>query len=653
MNDASPHLDAEQLRRLFLGQLPEVEVERCAVHLDSCAFCLGALPAQAPTDTFLGALLGTLGTEPHAEEAECGRMLARLEQMPATATLPTQAVDTTAPPAEAPTDEIFGSLPRAFGRYSVIRRLGAGGMGAVYLAEDPVLERPVALKVAHFQGPDGSVAAQRFLREARAAASLQHEGLCRVLDCGECEGISYYTMEYIEGRPLSQLVEKGRPLPPRQAAELVRQVALALDEAHRRGVVHRDLKPSNIMLDGQDRPKVVDFGLARRDSDSTLTEAGALAGTLPYMSPEQVNGKPAGPASDLYSLGVILYRLLTGRLTFEGLTRADLIYHIAHVAPERPSRWHPGLDRRLEAICWKALAKAETERFSSMGAMAAALDEYLDSATAATQDFAPAPPSQPVGEPAPAVESSGLRTSYSARWWLLRCLPVVAILAVILFGFYRYREPSQVLAPSGDPLPPFKGWVDVRVWQQLQVEPRAPRRQGLKLRDSNALPLTPKDCIRIEAQLNRPGYLYLFWIDSEGKAIPVYPWEPNQWENRPPKEEAVSNLSLPPELDKCWDMQPGKSGMETLLLLVRETPWTHQDIRGMLSGLPRQKEQNLQAAVWFENWEVDRSDAERAPNFFNQSRNGDAVMETQRLLRERLHDQCAYSRAVSFASKGE
>jgi hypothetical protein len=351
---------------------------------------------------------------------------------------------------------------------------------------------------------------------------------------------------------------------------------------------------------------------------------------------------------------VILYRLLTGRLTFEGLTRADLIYHIAHKPPEPPSRWCPGLDPRLEAICLKALAKAKTDRFGSMGEMAAALNCYFNNALAPMQEYPPErlPPS--VGKWVPPAKAPNRHAPYAPGWWIRRCWPVLAILTAIGFWYgvhtLSHRPDVPTLPQAYQVSPRFKGWVDVRVWQR---KPFDRLRQDLRLRDSNALPLTPKDEIRVEVQLNRLGYLYLFWIDTQGKVIPIYPWRPGHWEERPPKEEPVARLSLPSDPNEYWPMQPGESGMETLLLLVRETPWPHEDVRGLLSGLPRQTEQNLQAAVWFEDWQVVQNEPERSPNVFDPRREEDPVMQTQRLLRERLHEQCAYSRAVSFASEGK
>ncbi len=242
-------------------------------------------------------------------------------------------------------------LPEQFGRYRIIKRLGQGGMGSVYLAQDTHLERAVALKVPEFGEHDGPDARRRFLEEARTAATLDHPYLCPVFDAGEIEGQPYLTMAYIEGQSLAALIgHEGWP--QRQVAALVGKLALALQEAHTQKVTHRDLKPSNVMIKktGQKRePVIVDFGLARRDNpqDQRLTRTGQVMGTLSYMAPEQVRGdlKTIGPACDIYALGVILYELLTGRLPFNdsGLAVAAQILAEVPLPPFSASERHrPG-----------------------------------------------------------------------------------------------------------------------------------------------------------------------------------------------------------------------------------------------------------------------------------------------------------------------
>ena len=275
-------------------------------------------------------------------------------------------------------------LPDQFGRYHILKKLGQGGMGTVYLAHDAQLDRQVALKIPHFTPADGPHVIERFYREARAAATFNHPSLCPVFDVGQIDGTHYLTMAFIEGRPLSAFLRRDKPLPPHQVAAVVRKLALALQEAHARGVIHRDLKPSNVMLNQQKAPVIMDFGLARRidKADARLTASGALLGTPAYMAPEQVNGKTesVGPACDIYSLGVILYELLTGQLPFEGPVLAILAQKILTEDPEPPSAHRPDLDPRLEAVCLKAMAKKVETRYATMAELAAALADYLRSA---------------------------------------------------------------------------------------------------------------------------------------------------------------------------------------------------------------------------------------------------------------------------------
>jgi predicted Ser/Thr protein kinase len=271
-------------------------------------------------------------------------------------------------------------LPETFGRYRILRPLGQGAMGTVYLAHDTQLDRPVALKVPQFAGDDGPEVRQRFLSEARAAATIVHPNVCPVFDVGEINGTPYLTMAYLEGPSLAKLLQGPAPLPAWQAATLVHRLALALQAAHEKGIIHRDLKPSNVMINARGEPVVLDFGLARRlrQDAARLTRIGQPLGTPAYMSPEQVAGAVGvmGPGCDIYSLGVILYQLLTGRLPFEGAV-AEVLGQIVCKRPEPPSHYRSDLDPRLEAVCLKALRKEIADRYATMRDLADALADYL------------------------------------------------------------------------------------------------------------------------------------------------------------------------------------------------------------------------------------------------------------------------------------
>jgi serine/threonine-protein kinase len=273
-------------------------------------------------------------------------------------------------------------IPRQFGRYRIQDCLGRGGMGAVFRAHDAQLDRIVALKVP-FLGGDDAATRERFYREARAAAALHHANICPVYDVGELHGVPYLTMAFVDGRSLAKELEAGRSFTPPQAALLVRKLALAMQEAHARGVIHRDLKPANVLLRPDGEPVIMDFGLARRGGDPQtegLTRQGDVIGTIEYMSPEQFEGDNAavGPASDVYSLGVVLYELLTGRRPFAGST-ASTVAAIVLKPPPRPGELRPGLPARLEEICLKAMAKRPEERYPTMAEFAADLTAYLRS----------------------------------------------------------------------------------------------------------------------------------------------------------------------------------------------------------------------------------------------------------------------------------
>jgi tRNA A-37 threonylcarbamoyl transferase component Bud32 len=279
-------------------------------------------------------------------------------------------------------------VPASFGRYRIEKELGKGAMGVVYLAEDTQLHRKVALKIPKQSSLEDPETLERFYREARTTATLRHANICPVYDVGDIDGVHYLTMAYIPGKPVSSFL--GKKLPPaRQVALLIRKIALALDEAHKNGVVHRDLKPSNVMLDDRGEPIVMDFGLARQMNtaeNARLTQSGAILGTPAYMAPEQVRGEVdrIGPASDIYALGVMLYQFLTGELPFTGPIMMVFAQVITN-EPRRPSEVRPEVDAALEAICLKMMAKEIDQRYASMKEVVAALTQFLKGGSAKTE----------------------------------------------------------------------------------------------------------------------------------------------------------------------------------------------------------------------------------------------------------------------------
>src|SRR6187401_5923 len=252
-----------------------------------------------------------------------------------------------AEPLMAVSDTLLNTL--FDGRYRIVRKLGTGGMANVYLAEDEVLGRRVAIKILNDRHAGDDQFVERFRREAKNAASLSHPNIVSIYDRGEAEGTYYIAMEYLDGRSLKELVVARGPLPIGDAIEFTRQVLGALRFAHRKGVVHRDIKPHNVMADADGRLKVTDFGIARAGV-SQMTEAGSIIGTAQYLSPEQAKGAPVDQTSDLYSVGVVLYELLTGEVPFTGDTPVEIAMKHLSTVPEPPSSKRADIPRDLDLV---------------------------------------------------------------------------------------------------------------------------------------------------------------------------------------------------------------------------------------------------------------------------------------------------------------
>jgi len=357
------------------------------------------------------------------------------------------------------------------GRYRVVRKLGSGGMADVYLAEDEDLGRRVAIKILNDRHANDEQFVERFRREAKNAAGLSHPNIVSIYDRGEAEGTYYIAMEYLDGRSLKELLVARGPMPIADAIAFTRQILTALRFAHRKGLVHRDIKPHNVMADADGRLKVTDFGIARAGAASQMTEAGSIIGTAQYLSPEQARGAAVDQRSDLYSVGVVLYEMLTGTVPFTGETPVEIAMRHLSDTPRPPSTKRPEVSPDLDMIVLRALAKNPDDRFQTAEEMDAELErveaggavtaETADAATAVLSGtalaMAPTAISRgPTAVTAPQPPYTGRRPSYRYAeppprrrpfWpWLLALLLVVL---AGLAGWYAYSKIQDSLSGSG------------------------------------------------------------------------------------------------------------------------------------------------------------------------------------------------------------
>src|SRR3989454_9161957 len=272
-----------------------------------------------------------------------------------------------------------GTMLGEFGDYELLEEIGRGGQGVVFRARQKSLNRTVALKVIGLGQWASKAHLKRFRREAEAAASLEHPGIVPIHEVGERDGSCYFSMKFIEGGQLDEMVRR-QPMPIRQAAELIAKVARTVHYAHEHGILHRDIKPGNILLDGKGEPHLTDFGLARLvETESTVTRTLEVLGTPSYMAPEQAmgNNDALNSATDVYGLGAVLYQLLTRHPPFAGGTTYETIRLLLDTDPRQPRLWNSKIDRDLSTICLKCLEKDHKRRYPSALALAEDLERWL------------------------------------------------------------------------------------------------------------------------------------------------------------------------------------------------------------------------------------------------------------------------------------
>ena len=270
-------------------------------------------------------------------------------------------------------------MPKEFGDYELLEEIGRGGQGVVFRAWQKSLNRTVAVKIIGIGQWATNAHLKRLRREAEAAAKLNHPGIVSIYEVGERDGTSYFSMRFVEGDHLDEVVSRG-PVSARHAAELIAKVARTVHYAHEHGILHRDIKPGNVLLDGNGEPHLTDFGLARLvEHGSTVTGTQEVMGTPSYMAPEQAIGNNAAMsrATDVYGLGAVLYELLTGQPPFAGGTTYETIRLLLDSEPRQPRSWNPKIDRDLSDICLKCLEKDPQRRYPAAAGLAEDLERWL------------------------------------------------------------------------------------------------------------------------------------------------------------------------------------------------------------------------------------------------------------------------------------
>jgi len=573
-------------------------------------------------------------------------------------------------PPQAP-----GELGR-LGGYRIFRLLGEGGMGIVLEAEDPDLNRRIALKVMQPRYAGDPAYRQRFLREARHVARVKNDHVVTVHRVGEAGGVPYLAMELLAGESLAAHLRRRTRLPWPEVVLIGLETARGLAAAHQQGLIHRDIKPGNIWLEDRNaalsageggeaeeaRVKILDFGLARiLEGEETLTRSGVVMGTPAYMAPEQAAAQDVDARADLFSLGCVLYELLTGSRPFQGGSTLAILQQLAVHQPPSPAQLQPEVPAALSSLVEQLLAKDREQRPASAAAVIAALQaiEAEQSSPEGRQTSRASPPPLPSAAPpsdgatTPWIKQPS-RSLVPGRRGLLLAGSVAALLlgSGALWHFLpRFvpgsRDPDQKPTTSL----PLDGDLLVRIYS------KDGQKRGLLIGRDDALPARQGELLHLEAQLNQPAHVYMLWVDGKGVVTPLYPWNHETFDVK-----SLRDAPLPEQPPRALVESPGggKSpgwridntpGLDTIVLLARKQPLPAGfDLAARIGPMPPAPldPRNPKEVVirGFSNGKEDpkaKLDIDRAPEALEQ------INDQLLRLMDRVKDDFELIRVVGFA----
>ncbi|MEZ6120515.1 MAG: protein kinase [Pirellulaceae bacterium] len=455
------------------------------------------------------------------------------------------------------------------GRYRIVAQLDEGAFGVVYHARDEQLDRDVAIKVPHAHRLRSAAALQTYLDEAKTLAKLEHPHIIPIFDVGATtEHPCFVVSKLIQGTNLFSLMQQQR-LPVGQAIQIVAQLAQALHYAHAQGVVHRDVKPANILIDAQDKAYLADFGIALQEEQ--WGDGPQLVGTPAYMSPEQIAGTShrLDGRSDIFSLGVVLYELLTGKRPFRSKNRKELTEQIQTLDPKPLRQFDDRIPASVERICRKAMAKKPSDRYGTAADFANDLSQAMsdigqDNATSTS-----------------AVRNTAGNTGHR-MWGILLSMAALAMLAFMLVLRHSRTDRHASQDDMAVKVDSSTTSQDATAALLADFSIMASRQKRAFQPLSELAPLTNGDHVHFSIRLNEPAYVRLLWIDATGEPSELYPLDPEIGDrgSRP-----VTEIESPPQLDKGWPVE-GEGGLETALLLVSKEPLDGINLRQFQSYLP-------------------------------------------------------------------